>query len=398
MGYSHNSFTEPVDLMDTEQRQQTRTLRDVAIFFLRLGTTAFGGPAVYIAMMEQEAVRKRRWLTGEAFLDLLGLTNLMPGPNAAQMAMNIGYRQAGWAGLLVGGICFVLPASLITLAVAWAYVRFGRLPQVQGFLYGVKPAVLAVVAQALWSLGRTAVKSRLLAAVAVAALLANALGASPLATLLGAGALGLGAAWVREPRNLHGAPVAAWWMGPVFGSAGLPAAGIAGLFLVFLKVGALLYGSGYVLLAFLQADLVHRLHWLTQSQLLDAVAAGQITPGPVFTTATFIGYVLGGYPGATVATVGIFLPSFVYVAVIGRLAERMRGSRRMRVFLDGVNAGAVALMAVLAWQLSRAALVDSWTLGLGLVGLALLLRFRLNALWLVVGGGLAGWALTALHP
>ena len=398
MGYSHPSFTEPVDLMDTEQRQQTRTLRDLAIFFLRLGTTAFGGPAVYIAMMEQEAVRKRRWLTGEAFLDLLGLTNLMPGPNAAQMAMNIGYRQAGWAGLLVGGICFVLPASLITLAVAWAYVRFGRLPQVQGFLYGVKPAVLAVVAQALWSLGRTAVKSRLLAAVALAALLANALVASPLATLLGAGALGLGAAWVREPKNLHGAPAAAWWMGLVFGSAGLPAARIAGLFLVFLKVGALLYGSGYVLLAFLEADLVHRLHWLTQSQLLDAVAAGQITPGPVFTTATFIGYVLGGYPGATVATVGIFLPSFVYVAVIGRLAERMRGSRRMRVFLDGVNAGAVALMAVLAWQLSRAALVNSWTLGLGLVGLALLLRFRLNALWLVVGGGLAGWALTALHP
>jgi chromate transporter len=398
MEYSHHPFTEPVDLMDTEQRQRTRTLRDLAMFFLRLGTTAFGGPAVYIAMMEQEAVRKRRWLTREAFLDLVGLTNLMPGPNAAQMAMNIGYRQAGWAGLLVGGICFILPASLITLAVAWAYVRFGRLPQVQGFLYGVKPAVLAVVAQALWSLGRTAVKSRLLAAVAVAALLANALGASPLATLLGAGALGLGAAWVREPRNLRGVPAAAWWMGPVFGSAGLPAAGIAGLFLVFLKVGALLYGSGYVLLAFLQADLVHRLHWLTQSQLLDAVAAGQITPGPVFTTATFIGYVLGGYPGATVATVGIFLPSFVYVAVIGRLAERVRGSGWMRVFLDGVNAGAVALMAVLAWQLGWAALVDRWALGLGLVGLALLLRFRLNALWLVVGAGLAGWALTALHP
>jgi chromate transporter len=372
-----------------------RELRDLAGFFLRLGCTAFGGPAAHVALMEREAVVRRRWLTREAFLDQLGATNLIPGPSSTQMAMGIGWRRAGGLGLVVGGCCFILPAALLTLALAWAYVRFGRLPQAQGALYGLKPVVLAVVVQALWNLGRTAFRTPTLLTFGLLALVAGMVGLHPLAVLLGTGFLAVGLALARRPGTAAGTgwPLV---LGSALGPAAAPAVGLASLFLLFLKLGAVLFGSGYVLLVFLQADLVDRFHWLTQAQLLDAVAAGQITPGPLFTTATFIGYLLKGVPGAVLATLGIFLPSFLMVAGLGLVVPRLRRSPAAARFLDGVNAAALALMAVVTWTLGRAALVDRWTVLLGLASVALLVRYRLNATWLVLGGGLAGVALAAV--
>ncbi len=373
-------------------RGDAHRLRSLAAFFLRLGFTSFGGPAAHVAMMEQEAVRRRGWLTHEAFLDLLGACNLIPGPSSTQMAMSIGYRRAGWKGLVLGGVCFILPAVGMTLAIAWAYVRFGQLPQGQALLYGVKPVILAIVFQALWGLGKTAFRTRPQLLLGAIALAASLLGVHPLAVLLGAGSLMLAWRWPRHPRAasaVSGMPVA-------WGLAALPAVGLSSLFLFFLKLGSVLFGSGYVLLAFLKADLVDRWHWLTQAQLLDAVAVGQVTPGPVFTTATFIGYLLKGWSGAAVATVGIFLPSFLFVGLIGLIVPRLRQSPGTAAFLDGVNAGALALMASVTWALSRAAVVDPWTALLGLGGAILLIRLKPNPTWLVLGGGLAGWLIQGL--
>lgn len=375
----------------TESRSRVGTLRHLMGFFLRLGLTAFGGPAAHIALMEQEVVRKRGWLTHEAFLDLLGACNLIPGPSSTQMAMGIGYQRAGWMGLVLGGLCFILPASGLTLAIAWAYVRYGALPQCQSLLYGIKPVILAIVFQALWGLGKTAFRTRPLAILGALAFVASFLGIHPLVILLGAGVMALSIVWVRQGRI---APVAGMAWLPLSGA--VPTVGLASLFLFFLKLGAVLFGSGYVLLAFLKADLVDRWHWLTQAQLLDAIAVGQVTPGPVFTTATFIGYVLKGWAGAVVATVGIFLPSFLFVGLLGLVVPRLRKSPRMAAFLDGVNAGALALMAFVTWALSRAALVDPWTILLGLASAILLIRFKPNPTWLVLGGGLAGFLLRGL--
>jgi chromate transporter len=360
-------------------------LREVAGFFLRLGFTAFGGPAAHVAMMQQEAVQRRGWLTQEDFLDLLGATNLIPGPSSTQMAMSIGYRRAGWAGLVLGGACFILPASLLTLGIAWAYVRYGRLPQAQGLLYGIKPVVLAIVFQALWNLGRTAFRSPLLAGLGLLALAGSFLGLHPLVVLLGAGLASAGGFWARTGRG-----PGALWLPLALGAAGIPSVGLAGLFLAFLKFGSVVFGSGYVLLAFLKADLVDRWHWLTQAQLLDAIAVGQITPGPVFTTATFIGYLLRGCPGAALATAGIFLPSFLFVGVLGLALPRLRKSPPLAAFLDGINVGALALMMAVSWALGRAALVDPWAALLGLASAGLLLRSRINPAWLVLAGGVAG--------
>jgi chromate transporter len=343
-------------------------------------------------MMEDEVVRRRQWLTGEEFLDLLGATNLIPGPNSTEMAIHVGHRRGGWPGLLVAGSCFILPAALIVLAFAWSYVRFRSLPETDALLYGVKPVIIAVVLQALWGLTRSAVKTRLLAVLGVAAAVASYFGVNEIALLAIAGALAAAPQWARRTRER---PPAALLAVP-----GLPAAGVAVgtaasfslsiLFLTFLKIGSVLFGSGYVLLAFLRADLVHRLHWMTESQLLDAVAVGQVTPGPVFTTATFIGYVLGGLPGAALATLGIFLPAFVFVAASGPLVPRLRRSKTAGAFLDGVNVASLALMAVVTWQLGRAAIVSVTTLVLAGVSAVLLLRFRVNSLWLVLGGGAVG--------
>lgn len=374
---------------------------ELALIFLRLGTVAFGGPAAHIALMHREFVERRGWLTEADFLDLVGASNLIPGPSSTEVAIHIGMRRAGWAGLLLAGICFILPAALLVTALAWAYVRFGSLPQAAGILYGIKPVIIAVVAQALWMLGRAALKTRLLAAVGLAAASLAFLGVPPLALLFGSGAaLGL-KGWVRdEPTRRAGpllalAAVAAALMGmPLLIAAFQPpasrAVGLAALLLVFVKIGSVIYGSGYALLAFLRADLVTRLHWLTSAQLLDSVAVGQFTPGPVFTTATFIGYLVAGPWGALVATVGIFLPAFVFVALSGPLLPRVRQSPTARAFLDGVNAASLALMAFVTWQLARAALVDAVTIAVAVVSAILLLRWKLNSAWLVLGGAVVG--------
>lgn len=378
-------------------------LREIAVSFLRLGTTAFGGPAAHIAMMEEEFVRRREWLSHEEFLDLLGATNLIPGPNSTEMAIHIGYRRAGWKGLVVGGVCFIVPAMLIVMAAAWAYVRFGSLPQFQEIMHGIKPVIVAIILQVLWRLAPVAVKSKFLALVGAVAILATMLGAGPLTILFAAGIVTAATAEIerRRHRGTFGAIAMPGWPGAaaMLKGAGATAAAVVsfsltGLFLFFLKVGAVLYGSGYVLLAFLQTDLVDRLHWITQSQLLDAVAVGQLTPGPVFTTATFIGYLLGGVTGAVAATVAIFVPGFIFVAVSHPLIPRIRRSITAGAFLDGVNVGALALLAVVTLQLGRAALVDVVTVAIGAAGFALLIRSRINSAWLIFAAGAAGLILT----
>ena len=362
-------------------------LRELAFVFLKLGIIGFGGPAAHIAMMEEELVRRRQWLTREKFLDLLGATNLIPGPNSTEMAIHIGHVRAGWAGLIVAGSCFILPAMLIVLGCAWGYVEFGQLPQVQAILYGVKPVIIAIVTQALWNLMRTAVKNAALACIGLAATTAVFFGGNELLILLCAGAVAAGLK--RSPKQLgFTAPGILTVVSPTLGAT---AFGLWPLFLFFLKIGSVLFGSGYVLLAFLRADLVERWHWLTETQLLDAIAVGQVTPGPVFTTATFIGYILGGTPAAIVATVAIFLPAFVFVAISGPLIPKIRRSPTAGAFLDGVNVGSLALMLVVTWQLARAALVDWPTICLAILSAVGLIRFRLNSAWLVFAGAVVGF-------
>lgn len=380
-------------------------LRQLAWLFLKLGAIAFGGPAAHIAMMEDEVVRRRRWISRDEFLDLLGATNLIPGPNSTELAIHIGHRKAGWSGLLVAGSCFILPAATIVTAFAWAYVRYGSLPQADAILYGVKPVIIAVVLQALWGLGTAALKTGSLMIVGAAGIALGFLGVHELAIIFGGGiVVGFARLLVKwRQRGTHhflsiiqsGQIAPLTLLAQMTTTAGATAApfGLWPLFLFFLKVGSVLFGSGYVLLAFLRADLVERWHWLTDAQLLDAIAVGQMTPGPVFTTATFIGYVLGGYPGAIVATAGIFLPAFFFVAVSGPLVPRIRRSEMAGAFLDGVNAASLSLMAFVTWQLGRAALVDWLTVALLIISLILLMRFHLNSALLVLSGAIIGLLL-----
>jgi chromate transporter len=347
-------------------------LREIALLFLKLGILGFGGPAAHIALMESEVVKRRRWLSHQEFLDLLGATNLIPGPNSTEMAIHIGYRRAGFPGLLLAGICFILPAALIVTWIAWLYVEYGTLPQLGLVLRSVKPVIIIVVLQALWSLGKTAVKTPVLVAVAVGSVTLSLVGVHELLVLLAA-AIGCVAAGTLRP-----------------GRSRLLSVELLPLFLFFLKVGSVLFGSGYVLLAFLRADLVERWHWLTAGQLLDAVAVGQITPGPVFTTATFIGYVLAGAPGAFFATVGIFLPAFVFVALSGSLVPKIRKSKVAGAVLDGVNAGSLALMAVVTLQLASSAVVDVPTALIAIAAAVANFVFKMNSTWLVGGAALAG--------
>jgi chromate transporter len=381
---------------------RSEALRELAALFLRLGTLAMGGPAAHIAMMEDEVVRRRRWMTHERFLDMLGVCNLIPGPNSTEMAIHIGQLRAGFAGLVVAGACFILPAAAIVVAIAWMYVRYGTMPQAVGLLYGIKPVIIAVVLQALWGLGRTAIKSRLLAAIAIVSFIAALFDVNDMIVLIGGGVVMMAIRAV-EDRDAARATLAALPTVATRASAVKPAAiaaavvavpfSLTTLFLFFLKVGAVLFGSGYVLLAFLRTDLVDRLHWLTQAQLLDAVAVGQVTPGPVFTTATFIGYILGGFRGAVVATLGIFLPSFFFVSISGPLIPHLRRSPLAGAFLDGVNVGAWALMAAVTLFLARAAVVDAVTTVLAISSAFVLIRYRINSAWLVIGGGLIGLAM-----
>jgi chromate transporter len=370
-------------------------LRELAFFFLRLGTTAFGGPAAHIAIMEDELVRRRRWLTREKFLDLLGASNLIPGPSSSELAIHIGYLRAGWVGLLLAGSCFILPATIIVAVLAWLYVHFGKLPATSAILYGVKPVVIAVILQALWGLGRTAVKTKFLVLVGTCSVLLAFLGLHPLLLLLLAGSAVCLTNLRASQRSVFALPLSVAPAGALAGTAA--SFSLGSLFLVFLKFGAIVFGSGYVLLAFLRADLVVHHGWLTDSQLIDAVAVGQVTPGPVFTTATFIGYLLGGIRGSVVATVGIFLPAFLLVAASGPLVPRIRRSKIAGAFLDGVNVGSLALMAEVTWQLARTSLVDIVTIVLGAASLVVLLRLRLNSAWLVLIGAVVGLVTQAAH-
>lgn len=381
--------------------EDRRRLAELAAVFLKLGATAFGGPAAHIAMMKDEFVQRRRWLDSQSFLDLLGATNLIPGPNSTEMAIHIGYLRAGWRGLAVAGACFILPAMLLVWALAIAYVRYQTVPEVGWLLYGVKPVITAIVAQALWGLGRSAVKGVPTAAAAGGVIILSALGVNQILLLLLA-ALGVLLAAGRPRPGPGSRAVPSFLVYPGLLTLGaVPASEVTPtlgrVFWFFLKIGSVLYGSGYVLLAFLQRELVERWHWLTPQQLLDAVAIGQFTPGPVFTTATFAGYLAAGHGGAVLATAGIFVPSFILVAAVNPWIHRLRRSARAGAFLDGVNAASLGLMAVVTWELGRTALADWLAVALALAALTLLLRFRVNSAWLVAGGAFIGY-LAHLFP
>ena len=380
--------------MKSTLRLKLGNLLDVPALFLKLGATAFGGSAVHISLMEQEAVVRRGWLSREEFLDLVGVVNMIPGPKSTELALFLGYRRAGFAGLLLAGICFILPAALIVSVIAWAYVKFGKMAEMRGVFYGVKPIIIAVIVQAIWKLGRTAVRTPILAVIGVGAAALSSFGANPLLVFLFAGLLTAAIHLAAKRRQ------AAASLAPFLGKgAAVPLAAAAAtpfnvwaMTLLFLKTGCLLFGGSYVLLAFLHADLFGQRHWLTESQLLDAVAAAQFSPGPVLTTVTFTGYLLGGPKAALLATAAILLPAFVLVAASGPIVTHIRKSPLAGAVLDGMNIAALALVAVVAWQLGRAALVDWLTITLAVAAAIWLLRYRVNSTWLLLGGAALGLA------
>ena len=368
---------------------------EVAKLFLKLGTIAFGGPAAHIAMMHNEMARRRHWVSEERFLDLLGAANLIPGPSSTELAIYLGYDHAGWKGLISAGVCFILPAMLMVLAIAWAYVNYGTTPQATSLLYGIKPVIVVIIIQALWGLFKTAAKGPLLIGAGALVIGLYLLDFNPLVLLLGSGLLVMlikNAYRFGRGEQSTGASAALLSTLGVSSAAGVAPVpfSMSTLFLTFLKLGSVVFGSGYVLLAFLRNDFVHRLGWLTDRQILDAVAVGQFTPGPVFTTATFIGYIVGGFSGAVLATVGIFLPSFIFVAIVLPIVGILRRSRWTSGFLDGVNVGALGLMAGVSWQLGHAAVIDWVTALLALISCVLVFASKINSAWLVLGGAAAG--------
>jgi chromate transporter len=372
------------------------SLAELALVFLKLGTIAFGGPAAHIAMMEDEFVRKRHWITEAEFLDRLAAASLIPGPSSTEVAIFIGQSKRGWAGLIIGGCCFIIPAAVLVTLIAAVYARFGSLPQVAGVFYGIKPAVIAVIFQALWSLSRSAIKTKLFAVIGAVAVVLNAVGIAPLIVLAVAGIASCAAVFKKQ-RAVALLAIPSFrrfgiLLGTTLAAATAPISMLR-LFLSFLKIGAVVFGSGYVLLAFLRTEFIDHLHWLTEKQLIDAVAVGQFTPGPVFTTATFIGYLVAGIPGAFLATVGIFLPGFVLVASSGSLLPKLRQSALASAILDGVVVGSLALMAVVAWQLGQAAIVDWRTFIILIASAIVVLRFRVNSAWIIAGAALSGWIL-----
>ena len=373
---------------------QRQALREVGALFFQLGWIAFGGPAAHIALMRREVVIRRKWLTEQQFLDLLGASNLIPGPTSTELAIYLGYARAGHLGLVLAGALFILPAMFLVLALAWAYGRYGSTPQVGAILYGIKPVIIAVIVQAIYALLPTAVKTWRLGLVVALSAALYLLGLNPLIPLFGLSILVMLAEnRARLARTAGLGPMAL--AVPLTAAASSVAVGAVGfslvvLLLTFLKIGATLYGSGYVLLAFLRDDFVHRLGWLTDHQLLDAIAVGQFTPGPVFTTATFIGYLTGGWLGGIVATVGIFLPAFIFAAAVYPLVPRLRASPWAATFLDGANAAALGLMVAVAWQLARSSIIDPVTAILVLIATVLLIRSNVNSAWLVLGGAVVG--------
>ncbi|MBG1264415.1 chromate transporter [Nostoc commune] len=375
-------------------RQQKQRLTELATVFLRLGTIAFGGPAAHIAMMDNEVVNRRQWMSREKLLDLLGITNLIPGPNSTELAIHIGYERAGWRGLLVAGSCFILPAMLIVWALAAIYARYQTVPQVEWLLYGIKPVIIAIVIQAVWNLGKKAAKDVPTIIAGMAGITAYLAGLNEILVLI---LLGIAVMLVKN-WQARGHTSGAFLL-PISGimaqigstTAAVTSVSWISVFVFFLKIGCVLYGSGYVLLAFLQRDLVERNQWLTSQQLLDAVAIGQFTPGPVFTTATFIGYLLAGNAGAIAATIGIFLPAFLLVWVVNPWVPKLRQSPWASGFLDGVNAASLGLMAGVTYTLGRAALVDWLTIFVAIVSAIAVFQLKINSAWLVLAGGAIGF-------
>jgi len=364
-------------------------LGEIAWAFLRLGLVAFGGAVAHIALMEDEFVRRRRWLSREEFVDRVGAVNLLPGPSSTEMVIYLGHLRGGFLGLLTSGATFILPSAVMMLAMAWVYVRYGAFPQIAGVLWGVKPVVVVLIAQAVWSLGKTVLKSRELMAIAAIVLGLAAIHVTTLALLIGTGVAWIAANRFGQTRAATGM-AAMGVLSATGGAVALAGITLTGVFVYFLKIGGLLFGSGYVLLAVLREDLVMRMHWLSETQLLDAIAASQGTPGPFFTVATFLGFVLSGWRGAGLATIGMFVPAFLYVAVTGGVLPRMRKSPTAGVFLDGVNAAAVALMAFVGFQFARAAVLTPLAGVIAAVSAILLLRYRVNSGWLVLGGAVCG--------
>jgi chromate transporter len=386
---------DPAEPVPEPAQSSKGSVAEVVKLFLKLGTIAFGGPAAHIAMMHDEMARRRHWVSEERFLDLLGAANLIPGPSSTELAIYLGYDHAGWKGLISAGICFILPAMLMVLAIAWAYVNYGTTPQATWLLYGIKPVIVAIIIQALWGLFKTAAKGPLLVAAGALVIGLYLLDFNPIVLLFGSGVLVMlskNGPRLRRDQQTTGVSTAllsTLGLSSVASMAPIPFS-MSTLFFTFLKLGSVVFGSGYVLLAFLRNDFVHRLGWLTDRQILDAVAVGQFTPGPVFTTATFIGYIIGGIPGALLATLGIFLPSFIFVALVFPLIGILRRSSWTSGFLDGVNVGALGLMAGVSWQLGRAAVIDWVTALLALISCVLVFACKINSAWLVLGGAAAG--------
>ncbi|HXM68849.1 MAG TPA: chromate efflux transporter [Candidatus Acidoferrum sp.] len=374
------------------------SLSELAFVFLKLGTIAFGGPAAHIAMMEDEFVRKRKWISDDDFLDRVAAASLIPGPSSTEVGIFIGHSLRGWPGLIVAGSCFIIPAAILVTVIAAAYVHFGSLPQAEGVLRAIKPVVIAIILQALWNLGNTATKSTALALIGAASAILSFVGFNPLFILMIAGSASGIVWWARKSKSDS---VALFGIGlpKLFSPAGLAALAVAvavpislwRLFLSFLKIGSVVFGSGYVLLAFLHSEFVDHLHWLTEKQLIDSVAVGQFTPGPVFTTATFIGYLVGGLPGAFFATLGVFVPGFLFVAVSGPLLPKIRRSALAGAVLNGVVVGSLALMVVVAWQLGKASITDWLTILILAASLVAVFRFKVNSAWLILGAGVVGW-------
>ena len=373
-------------------KNQWRLLSEIALVFLKLGMTAFGGPATAVAMMRQEFVLKRKWLSEEEFLDFWGISNLIPGPNATELAMYVGKKHGGWLGLITAGLFYIIPAMLIVLVLAWAYVQFGTLPALDGILDGIKPVVVAILVSALVGMFRPRLKNIVGIIIATAVLAAYLFGVGPLVLLLAGGAV-MGLAVIFKEKKDRTPPAgifAPWFLFLGRWEISSAAFSLWRLIWVFLKAGALMYGSGYVLLAFIQDDLVDKLGWLSQAQLVDAIAVGQVTPGPLATTATFVGYLMGGVPAALLATLAMFLPGFLFAALTHPLLVKLRESGRARCFLDGVVFAAMGLMAGVTWQVGVTALVDPISIGVALVALFLLLRYELPAPWLILGGAVVG--------
>ncbi len=386
-------------MSESDGTSRWQRLLEVARLTFKLGLTAFGGPAAHIAMLHNEVVERRKWMTDQHFLDLMGATNLIPGPNSTEMMIHTGYVRAGWLGLIVAGVCFITPAFLMVVALGWAYVTYGTTPAAEGLLYGIKPVVIAIVLKALWGLGKKALKGPLTVAAGLVVLGLYFLNVDTVLLLIGGGLLVMliinGRRLLGHEKDSTAVMIPLLGMSvPAVVAAVVPVT-LGGIFLTFLKIGAVLYGSGYTLLAFLNADFVVRLGWLTTQQVVDAVAVGQFTPGPVFTTATFVGYILGAQhglalPGALLATVGIFLPAFLFVGISSPLIPRLRQSPWAGAFLDGVNATALGLMAAVTIQLGIAAYVDVITVVLGIIAAVLVLRYNVNSTWLILGGAAVG--------